>query len=158
MWHDADKIVVGWEEWCSLPELGLPAIKAKVDTGARTSALHAYKVVNFFEAGEEYVRFYIHPVQRTKAYVKSCIARVTDRRYVSDSGGHREKRYVITTPLLIDGKMWDIEVTLANRDTMAFRMLLGREAMRGRLLVDPIKSCCQGKVPLKQLKKYYHAE
>lgn len=150
------QIMVGWEEWCALPELGLPAIKAKVDTGAKTSALHAFRIESFFEAGMEYVRFDIHPIQRTKTYVKTCVAQVTDKRYVADSGGHREKRYVISTPILLDGRMWDIEITLTNRDTMAFRMLLGREAMKGKIIVDPAKSCCQGKVRTNKLKKYYH--
>lgn len=155
--HHEKKILVGWEEWCAFPDLGLPAIKAKVDTGAKTSALHAFKIRSFFDGGTEFVTFDIHPIQRTKKYVKTCVAPVLDRRYVSDSGGHKEKRYVISTPLLLGSKLWDIEITLTNRDTMAFRMLLGREAMRGKVMVDPIKSCHQGKINIKQLKKYYHS-
>lgn len=156
--HNEGQMIVGWEEWCALPELGLPAIKAKLDTGAKTSALHAFKIEGFTENGVEYVRFDIHPIQRTDQYVTSCIAPVIDKRYVSDSGGHKEKRYVISTPLLLDNIIWDIEVTLTNRDTMAFRMLLGRAAMRGKMIVDPMKSCCLGKVRRKQLKKLYQKD
>lgn len=148
-------MLIGWEEWCSLPELGLPAIKAKVDTGAKTSALHAFSIENFYEDGVSYVRFDMHPIQRTDAYIKTCVAPVIDERYVSDSGGHREKRFVIRTPLLLNQQIWDIEITLTNRDSMAFRMLLGREAMRGKVVVDPTLSCTHGKVKLQQLKKHY---
>jgi len=149
-------IPAGWQEWCQLPDLGLPAIKAKIDTGARTSALHAFNIEAFKHEGKAMVRFDIHPIQRDKTIVRRCTALLRDRRFVSDSGGHREKRYVIQTPLVIGGVKWDIEITLTNRDTMAFRMLLGRAAMRRRLIVDPSRSFCQGRLNHDEVLTYYN--
>ncbi len=124
----------------SLPELGIPAIKAKLDTGARTSSLHTYAMETFRERGHLKVRFGIHPLQRCRDVELFCVAHVVDRRKVTDSGGHRELRYVIRTPVSMGSMEWPIEITLTNRDTMLFRMLLGRSAMAGRLLVDPNSS------------------
>jgi len=126
---------IGWREWLALPELGLPAVKAKVDTGARTSALHAWKVEPFTEQGAPWVRFHLHPLQRDTELSVVCTAPVHDRRLVSDSGGHRERRYVVHTPIRIGGHLRTIEVTLTDRDTMLFRMLLGRKAMRGLRII-----------------------
>lgn len=131
------RIDVGWREWLALPELGIPAIKAKIDTGARTSALHSYRVEPFRRHRRDMVRFDIHPYQGRTSVSVSCTAELLDRRWVSDSGGHRELRYVVQTPLLLGGDEWPIEITLTNRDTMRFRMLLGRSAMEGRLNVIP---------------------
>lgn len=137
-------ITVGWREWFSLPELGLTHIKAKIDTGAKTSCLHAFEVDAYTENGVDMVRFFMHPVQKNTRIVQECNAKIIDQREVSDSGGHKELRYVIITKLKLPDTSWDIEVTLTNRDTMAFRMLLGRTAMEGRMLVDPRASFLLG--------------
>ncbi len=140
------KIHVGWREWLTLPELGIPAIKAKLDTGARTSALHAWFVEPFEQEGCDYVRFGLHLLQHRNDVERVCVAAVKDRRVVTDSGGHREWRYVIETSLSFMGNQWPIEITLTNRENMQFRMLLGRSAMAGRLVVDSAASFVGGRV------------
>lgn len=140
-----NKQIVGWREWVLLPDLGLPKIKAKVDTGARTSTLHAFKVKGYVKKGVKRVRFSVHPLQKDNDTVVECDAPVADYRFVTDSGGHKEKRYVIVTTLQIGDQSWEIEMTLTNRDSMKFRMLLGRTAMRKRLMVDPGTSYRIGK-------------
>jgi len=131
---------IGWREWISLPELGIARIKAKIDTGARTSALHAFEVVPFTREGAPWVKFRMHPVQRDASRELMCEAAVVDERVVRDSGGHAEQRYVIETPVCLGGECWPVEVTLTSRDDMLFRMLLGRTAIRGRYLVDASRS------------------
>jgi hypothetical protein len=138
---------LGWREWVSLPELGIEHIKAKVDTGAKTSALHAFSCDTFRERGVLMVRFRIHPVQRRTDIEQTCTAEVIDQRTVSDSGGHREKRLVIATPVQLGERRWNIEMTLTNRDNMQFRMLLGRTAIKGSYVVDAGKSYLIGYKP-----------
>ncbi|MBC85989.1 MAG: hypothetical protein CL677_02330 [Bdellovibrionaceae bacterium] len=132
--------IIGWREWVGLPELGVKSIKAKVDTGARSSSLHAFDMVVFKRGSKEYVNFKIHPIQKSSAKTKRCEARVMEYRQVKSSNGHTEKRPVILTTLKLMGEEWPIELTLTNRDEMGFRMLLGRESFRRRYLVDAGKS------------------
>lgn len=141
------KTMIGWEEWCAFPDLGLPAVKAKVDTGAKTSSLHAYDIKVFTEDGQKFVRFKIHPLRGTKELERECIAPLSDHRYVTSSNGERDKRYVIKTPLQIGTKTIQAEVTLASRHKMRFRMLLGRDAIgKAKFTVDPVKSFLLGKI------------
>jgi hypothetical protein len=126
---------IGWREWIALPDLDLPAVKAKVDTGARTSALHAWHIAAYNRGGAPWIAFCIHPLQRQRQLSRECHAPVHDRRLVSDSGGHRERRYVIETTLVLGQRHRTIEITLTDRDTMLFRMLIGRQALRGLRVV-----------------------
>jgi len=141
--------ILGWEEWVALPELGLPAIKAKVDTGARTSALHAYFVEPFGNGRSRKVRFGVHPIPRRSDVAIVCTATLVDQRQVTSSNGERESRYVISTPIRIGEREWDIEVTLANRGAMSYRMLLGRQAIDEGILVDPASSFRQPRLRYK---------
>ena len=152
------KKIIGWKEWFSLDCIALPAIKGKIDTGAKTSALHAFNIETFYIEDVEYVRFDIHPLQKNKNLVRTCMARVIDRRMVSDSGGKKEKRYVIKSVLRIGEVKIIIELTLANRDTMTFRMLLGRDAVKqAKMLVDASKAFVQGKSKRKEILKLYNS-
>jgi ribosomal protein S6--L-glutamate ligase len=150
-----DKTVVGSEEWCALPLLGIPAIKARIDSGARTSAIHAFNIKPFKRDTLPWVSFEVHPLQNNRLTIVRCEAQVLDKRMVKSSSGIAEKRFVIQTTLEHDDKRWDIEVTLANRDSMGYRMLLGREAMIGRILVDPAASLLGGEVPEETLELEY---
>ena len=138
------KLLVGWREWFALPELNIDKIKAKIDTGARTSALHAFFVEPFEEAGHEMVRFGVHPLQKRPDIEIICQCPVKDFRQVRDSGGHQEMRYVIETPVKLGEQIWPVEITLTNRDNMKFRMLLGRTAMCG-IAVYPDQSYLFGR-------------
>jgi len=138
-----DLIRFGWEEWVSLPDLGLPALKAKVDTGARTSALHAYDIETFGPANAPKVRFTIHPVPGRDDLIIPCSARIVDRRTVTSSNGESEQRYVIASTLRVGDDSWRIELTLTNRDRMNSRMLLGREALKDHISIVATDRFCQ---------------
>lgn len=126
----------GWEEWISLPTLGVPALRAKVDTGARTSALHAFDIETFGTAAKPKVRFTLHPIPGREDLVIPCSAPITDRREVTSSNGEKEQRYVIETRLEVAGQSWPIEVTLTDRSTMNSRMLLGRQALHDHISIQ----------------------
>lgn len=142
-----DSAAIGWREWIALPELGITTVKAKIDTGARSSALHAFNIQPFTDGDIAKVRFQVHPLQRETQTVVTAEAPVCDRREVRNSGGKAELRYVIRTAVELSQQRWSIDLTLTNRDVMGFRMLLGREAVRGRFLVDPGRSYLHGGVP-----------
>lgn len=139
--------VIGWREWVSLPDLGVEAIKVKVDTGARTSSLHAFEMKLFEREGEEWVRFVVHPDQDRSQPAIPAEARIVEHRAVRNSGGREELRPVILTSVGLHGESWPIEVTLTRRDSMGFRMLLGRQAIRNRFAVDPGASFRAGRRP-----------
>ena len=150
-----EKVKVGWQEWCALPKLHIPAIKTKIDTGAKTSALHAWDIYTLHRHGILYVHFTVHPLQRNIRLSRSCTAKVIDQRIIMNSAGHKEERYVIKTPIVLGERIWEIEITLTNRDAMSFRMLLGRDALKGHALVDPGKTLCLGKLPKPHLRLLY---
>lgn len=149
------KQLIGWKEWCALPDLDIPAIKAKVDTGAKTSSLHAYDINTFKHAGELWVEFKLHPLQRNHQLSIIRKAKVIDQRHVTSSSGHKELRYVIKTRLVLADIEIVIELTLANRENMVFKMLLGRDALKGHATIDPSLSQVSRRLSTKQAKKFY---
>lgn len=144
---NTDKLTLGWREWVALPGLNIQALKCKVDTGARTSALHAFAVESFQRDNQEWVRFGVHPHQEDVQTETWCEAPVKDKRIVTDSGGNKSERYFIETELILGEQRFMIDLSLTSRDTMRFRMLLGRIAMENRFVVDVSRSYCQ---PLSQ--------
>ncbi len=140
-WDLNEPLVLGWREWVALPQLGLPALKAKVDTGAKTSALHAFSIETFGPADAPLVRFGVHPIDYNSDVEIWCTAKMIDRRYVRSSNGQAEHRYIVETPIRIAGREWPIEVSLSNRHTMAHRMLLGRGALEAQSIA--IRPWCE---------------
>lgn len=140
-----DLLAMGWREWLGLPELGIRRVKAKVDTGARSSSLHAENIELFQARGRTGVRFLVLPLQRRRQNALECQAPLHDERYVKSSNGSEELRPVIRTTVAWGGQIWEIDLTLTSRDLMGFRMLLGREAIRRRYLVDTGRSYLGGK-------------
>lgn len=139
-------LTLGWREWIALPGLGIPAIKAKMDTGARTSALHTFRVEPFERNDTACVRFWLHPLQKNRQLVLTCEAPLIGRRIVKDSGGHAEERYVIESLISVGSRQWNIEISLTDREDMIFRMLLGRTAMTGgNIAIDPARSYITGR-------------
>ncbi|MEZ4268537.1 MAG: ATP-dependent zinc protease [Myxococcota bacterium] len=132
--------IIGWREWVGLPDLGIPRVKAKVDTGARSSSLHAFHMHAFERDGAEWIRFEVHPLQRKITDTVVVEAPILEYRSVRSSSGVAQRRPVIVTRVELLGVTWPVELTLARRDQMGFRMLLGRQAFRGRFLVDAGKS------------------
>ncbi len=143
--NSLDKPRLGWREWAALPELNISEIKAKIDTGARSSALHAFAIEPYRKGHQHWLMFAIHPVQKDSSVVLECHAQIKDRRMVSDSGGHKQRRYVIETPLVLGHSRVMAEMTLTNRDSMLFRMLIGRTAMNNRFIIEPNASFLLGK-------------
>lgn len=139
------KAVIGWREWIGLPKFGVPSIKVKVDTGARTSSLHAFDITPIRKRGIDMVRFSIHPEQRSSRYAVTVEAKLVDKRKVRPSSGESELRYVVLTDIQLMGLVYPVELTLTSRDAMGFRMLLGRQAIRDRFTVDPGKSFLNGR-------------
>jgi len=142
-------LLVGWREWAKLPMLNIPLIKIKIDTGAKTSALHAYDINIVKDSGKDFAEFIIHPIQKNDVICRKSRAEIIDMRTIKSSNGHTEERIVIRSPIQIGFNKWEIDITLTNRDIMHHRMLLGREAM-AKLLVNPAKSYCQGIISEKQ--------
>lgn len=152
---ETSKRIIGSEEWCSLDKLNIPAINARIDTGAKTSALHAININKFKKNNQPWVSFDIHPLQNNRRAIIHCEHPIHDKRTIKSSSGSSESRYVILTQLTLGGQSWDIEMTLTNRDSMGYRMLLGREAMMNRAIVDPSLSFCCGELNPSQLQQHY---
>ena len=145
--------IIGWREWLSLPKLNLPGIKAKVDTGARSSALHTQAYELFEREGKPWVKLQVRPLTKRDDLELLCEAPILEFREVKDSGGHTEVRPFIRTRAKIGDRAWDIDISLTSRENMRFRMLLGREALAGTFLVDPSASYRIGKSLARKYKR-----
>lgn len=143
----ASLLEIGWREWALLPELSGEAarIKAKIDTGAKTSAIHAFRIREVKRAGRACAEFYLHPEQKRKKPEIFCSAPIKDRRLIRSSNGDVQERLVIEAILSMGGRAWRIDLSLANRDEMGFRLLIGRDALRKKVLIHPGKSFLLGK-------------
>jgi len=140
-----EREVIGWREWVGLPDFGVETIKAKVDTGARTSSLHAFDLETFQRRGRDWVRFKIHPEQSSSKGEVGAEVPLQSMRSVRSSSGRAEMRPVVMANITLLGSTWPVELTLTRRDAMGFRMLLGRQAIRGRFTVDPGRSFLNGR-------------
>lgn len=149
------RIIIGWNEWCSMPEIGIPAIRAKIDTGAQTSAIHAEHITTFERDGEEWVRFTVRPISFRRKLKRVCEAPLIGKRTVISSNGHKQKRYVISTTLKMGGSKWQIELTLARRETMTFRMLLGRQALASQVMIEPDQSLLLHRYTREEINSFY---
>lgn len=152
---DSTKVIIGNQEWCAFPELNIPAVKARVDSGAKTSSLHAFNIKPIQKDGQDWVGFDIHPIQKDKKTNIYCEAPLVDKRFVKSSNGKSKRRFVIIASLRLGDSSWPIELTLANRDSMGFRMLLGREAMKGKFIIDPDESFMLGENNKKSIALLY---
>ena len=135
-----DKKIIGWRESVSLPKFKIKAIKVKVDTGARTSSLHAVELEKYIRSGKEYIKFKVYPEQGNTKKAVTCTSQILEYRKVKSSNGQSELRPVILTQVQLLDEEWEIEITLTNRDEMGFRMLLGRSSIKKRFLVDAGRS------------------
>lgn len=150
--NNTDDPAIGWREWLALPDLGVPGIKAKIDTGARSSSLHTHDYEEFQRDGVDWVRFHLHPLRRRKTILLTCEAPVLAHKEVKDSGGHTELRPFIQSTARIGHVEWKVNLSLTNREGMKFRMLLGREALAGKFVVNPSASYLLGKSLARQYK------
>lgn len=132
-----DRPLIGWREWVDLPDFEVTGVNAKIDTGAKSSAIHAFRIKEVMLDGEPHVEFFLHPVQRRKKPEVFCRAPIADMRVIRSSNGQEEERYVIATQLRLGDRSWKIDLTLTNRDAMGFRLLIGRDALRRKFLIDP---------------------
>jgi len=157
--RDESKPIIGWREWVGLPDLGIKRVKAKVDTGARSSSLHAFDVHMFTRGGRRYVRFKVHPMQHDSHVTNDCETELHDERWIKSSNGVKQHRPVIRVSIQFGQESWPIDLTLTSRDVMGFRMLLGREAIRPRFAVDPGRSfLVRDQMPKKKKVKRKRAE
>ncbi len=147
---DMTKFPIGWKEWVALPDLHIPAIKAKVDTGARTSALHASRIEAFTLPSGRWVRYVVHPLRNHPEIEITCESKLLDERDIKNSGGQVESRYVIETPIVLGGITWSTTLTLTSRDDMLFRMLLGRTTLNHRVIIHPEEKYLTGRAKLRR--------
>lgn len=136
---------IGWREWVAFPEYGVAQIKAKIDTGAKTSAVHAFRINEMHVNGAPHVEFFLHPEQKRRQPEMQCIAPIKDKRLIKSSNGQVQERIIVSTLLAIAGEEWTIDLSLSNRDEMGFRLLLGRDALRNKVIIHPGKSYMLGR-------------
>lgn len=153
--RDRKLLLMGWREWCALPQLNIPTIKAKIDTGARTSALHAFNIKLKTKKGKSIVAFSVFPLQGNTGVMINCESPLVEERLITSSNGHREHRYIILTQIKIGNQTRSVELSLSNRDPLKFRMLLGREALKNLAAIDVSRSFCQGRIKKPELKHLY---